>query len=232
VPGFGRNQGISNQIVARLFAEFPEVYQGQFSPRVKHIASGTSLRNFFHSTKPVRNLDDLEGMVIGSTSAIGAEAFQTLGISGTQMVWQDIPTAGERGVIDGVMAAWGGYNIFGLHEIFEYHTDISIGQGLYHWMFNLETWNKFTEEEQAQLELLGPWFVDWWSYGAIVVQELARASITGHESYQLSTEDRATLQDAWAPLADEWVEDMKAKGWPGEEIRARILELMSAYELG
>jgi TRAP-type C4-dicarboxylate transport system substrate-binding protein len=235
LPGFSANQSTSNQVVNRLLVKFPEIKK-QFSPKVKHISTQVHMRTDLHSAKPIRSLADIKGKVIACQDEKTAEALSLLGASATKMQVPDMYTALERGTIAGTIQAWGSVAAHHIYEVAKYHTLIGIGTGTSHWMWYKKTWDKFTPEEQAKLELLAPWLQN-----AMVKSNIdARIAVLdkhilpekGQEMIIWSEEDMARIKESFEPLWEKWAEEMEAKGYPGRKIIKEAIRLLQAYSRG
>jgi TRAP-type C4-dicarboxylate transport system substrate-binding protein len=232
VPGIAARIPASNLALMELFRKYPQ-FEKQFSPKVKYISTCQFLLSDLHTKKPVRRLKDLKGMKIGCQTAQGAQAMKQLGASASTIAWTDMYLQLERGVVDGVVAAWGIVNITRLHEIAKCHTLLRLTPALAHWMFNRNTWNKFTPDEQKKFELLEPWI----NYGtvssvAMTSHNMRSKEITpekGHTTIEFPKEDREQIKKLFRPLWDEWAEKMEKKGYPGKAILNDALRLTATY---
>ena len=200
---------------------------------MKYIGTSQFLLSDLHSKKPIRSLKDLKGLKIGCQTAQSAQAMKLLGASASTMAWPDMYMNIERGVVDGVVAAWGIVKITRLYEVAKYHTLLRLTPGVAHWMFNRRTWNKFTPEEQNKFELLAPWMAYSTHTGAALISQNMRFSdITsekGHSTIELSIEDREQIKKLFKPLWDEWADKMESKGYPGKAILQDTLRLTEMY---
>jgi TRAP-type C4-dicarboxylate transport system substrate-binding protein len=232
VPGIASIIAASNLAFMDLFEKYPQ-FEEQFSPKVKYIATCQFLLSDLHTIKPVRSLEDLKGMKIGCQTPESARAMELLGASASTIPWTDMYVQLERGVVDGVIAAWAIVNITHLHEIAKYHTLLRLSPGIAHWLFNRNTWNKFTPEEQEKFMLLGPWLsnkTDW--SVAVTSHDMRYKEITpenGQTTIELSPSDKAKIKKLFKPLWDEWVERMKSKGYPAEAILQDTLKWTEMY---
>jgi TRAP-type transport system periplasmic protein len=232
LPGIPVTIASSNLAIMDLFNKYPE-FEKQFSPKVKYIATSQFLLSDLHSKKPVRSIKDLRGMKIGCQTPESAKAMELLGASASTVAWTDMYVQMERGVLDGVVAAWAIVNITRLHELAKNHTLLRICPGIAHWMFNRNTWNKFTPEEQRKFELLSPWLSDKTAWSVVSTSHDMRfKEITpekGHTTIELPQEDREQLKKIFQPLWVEWAERMKSKGYPSEAILQDTLRFTEMY---
>ncbi|MGB3222848.1 MAG: TRAP transporter substrate-binding protein DctP [Desulforhopalus sp.] len=232
VPGIASTIAASNLAFNDLFMKYPE-FEKQFSSKVKYLATSQFLLSDLHSIKPVRNLEDLKGLKIGCQTPESARALELLGASASVIAWPDMYVQLERGVVDGVVAAWAIVNITHLHEKAKYHTLLRLSPGIAHWMFNRRTWNKFTPEEQERFELLAASLSNKTAWSVVSTSHDMRfkeiTSEKGHETIELSPTDREHLKELFKPLWDEWTKRMNTKGYPAEAIMQDTIKWTEMY---
>jgi TRAP-type C4-dicarboxylate transport system substrate-binding protein len=232
VPGIASIIAASNLAFIDLFDKYPE-FEKQFSAKVKYIATCQFLLSDLHSIKPIRSLADLKGMKIGCQTPESARAMELLGASASTIAWPDMYIQLERGVVDGVIAAWAIVNITHLHEIAKYHTLLRLSPGIAHWLFSRNTWNKFTPEEQKKFELFGAALTNKTAWSVVSTSHDMRfKEITpekGHTTIELSPKDKEQVKKLFKPLWDEWTARMKSKGYPAEAILQDTLKWTEMY---
>lgn len=234
LPGlFTDNEPTSNVVLNLLYDKYPCFYE-QFSPKVKSLATCVCLRAQLHSTTPIRTLDDFKGKVIGCQNEVVANALAKLGASTSVTPSTEWYTSGERGVIDGVVCAWGGFDAYTLHEVYKYHTIVNLSPYTAQYMMNRDTWNELTQDEQAKIELLRPWFCQVMVRGTVesLIKGLKNDVLPpdkGHEIIQLPEEEMNLMLEKFRPMWDEWAEDMEGKGWPGKAILEDAQEYLKWY---
>jgi len=232
LPGIAPKISAANLALFDLFQKYPQ-FEQQFNPKVKYIATCQFLLSDLHTTKPVRRLEDLKGMKIGCQTAESARALEKLGASVSTIPWTDMYMQLERGVVDGVVAAWAIVNITKLHEIAKYHTSLRITPALAHWMFNRATWDKFTPEEQEKFELLSVWVTNATHRGVATTSQMMRfREITpekGHVTIEFPPEDWVEIKKLYRPFWDEWALKMERLGHPGKAILEDALNLNEMY---
>ncbi len=232
LPGLFPNMATSNVVMNELYRKYP-AFEEQFSPKVKLITPIVMLRGDIHSRVPIRTLDDLKGKVIGAYGKRNSEAMAQLGASVTTMATSEMYTPLEKGVVDGVVVPWGVVASFKLYEVAKYHTLIGINPGVHYWLFNRDTWDKFTPEEQQALEELGIWI----QYGTNVsavesTMGVLGSQITpekGQELIYLSAEEVDKMRELFSPIWNKWAEDMEAKGYPAKDIIKDAERLTTGY---
>jgi TRAP-type C4-dicarboxylate transport system substrate-binding protein len=233
LPGlFEGNMATSNLVLNMLYEKYP-AFKNEISPKVKHLASTVMLRADIHSRIPIRTLADLRGKVFGCQDEVTAKALSKFGASTSVIPIAEMYTSGERGVVQGVVVAWGAYTAWRLNEVYKYHTRISMSPGVSHWMINKKFWNRLTQEEQKKIELLAPCFQRATIQGAGMVAGIGRLKLSskekGHVFFELSGKDWGQLRKTLRPMWAEWAEKMEAKGIPGNEILKEALRLLNIY---
>jgi TRAP-type C4-dicarboxylate transport system substrate-binding protein len=103
-------------------------------------------------------------------------------------------------------------------------------------MWSKKTWDKFTPEEQAKLELIGPMFQNYITMGNIAMSKGPRdknvTTAKGHENIIWPDKDMKKMKELFRPLWDEWAKNMDKKGYPGTKILKEAESLMNAYTNG
>ncbi|MBB3063833.1 MULTISPECIES: TRAP transporter substrate-binding protein DctP [Limibacillus] len=112
---------------------------------------------FLHSHKPVRTLEDYQGMKV-RTSGAWAEIAANMGASTVIMPGSEVFSALERKVVDGI--EWGGPGIntsAGFHKVAKYIVTPGVHQpsGAHECMFNKDAWAKLSEHDQNMIEVAG-----------------------------------------------------------------------------
>jgi TRAP-type C4-dicarboxylate transport system substrate-binding protein len=184
-----------------------------------------------HSRTPIRSLAELKGKIIGATSQPAVDALNSLGASGTLMTSApDIYLAMQRGVIDGMFAAWAWVENVKLLEVAPYHLMLQICPGSVSYVMRNETFNKFTPVEQFMLKQYKYEGIYRNDKGAITGSAMTmRAQIPASNFFQLSAADREEMKKLFQPSWDKWVKDMGALGYPANDILKDTLSLVNGY---
>ena len=81
----------------------------------------------FHMAKPMKTLENLNGLKIGIGSRTGSDMIARLGGAPISMITSDYYTGVQRGMIDGVNTQWTAMQPFKLYEVTFYHVEASLG---------------------------------------------------------------------------------------------------------
>jgi TRAP-type C4-dicarboxylate transport system substrate-binding protein len=233
LPGFIPNQAVANLVMMDLWEKFPE-FEKQYEG-VKVLWASCNMPADLHTTKPVKQLDDIKGMVIGCQNAASANALKMLGASASVVSIGEMYTSVQRGVIDGVVVAWGSMLAWKLHEVLKHHTNLHVAPVTSSYIMNQNTWSKISETDRKVIDLLS------WQLGpnltarsnanqrAMMLRDYATPD-KGHHIYYLSTEDEAKARVKYKPIWDKWVNDVNAKGYDGRKILDEGIWLVEKYK--
>jgi len=182
--------------------------------------------------KPVRNLDDLQGMRIRATG-LSAKSLEVLGAIPEAMSQGESTEALMKGVVDGNLSPL--ETLLGFKQA-EYVDYLTLTPFIYNTLFfcvmNLEKWNSLPAEVQQAFDQTNEKWAEkagqiWDSH----MQEGFDYGVkeNGMEVIELSADETAKWKALLAPLHDKYLEDMKAKGLPGKEVLDWVLEAGEKY---
>ena len=121
----------SNPMAATRIAQ--ELANKYFVPEFKK--QGVSWGNYVAfqpsdvlSKKPIRKIEDLQGMKIGA-QGFSPEVAKALGVALVNLPYPELYTALQQGIIDAVFWVDAGFVPFKLHEVAKYHTSLSLNGG-------------------------------------------------------------------------------------------------------
>ena len=228
LPGLMNVWAVNNVVMRDIFDMYP-CFNEQYSDKVVNIWTCVHMMSNLHTVEPVRNLEELQGKIIASTNEDGARALSALGASTTVMVGSDAYLAAQRGVIDGIFAAWGWVEVLHLHEVTPYHNLLRICPGSTSNLMNRKTWDKFTPSEQMMLKEYRYRGMINFNQGAIYSSMAVRSTIPEEYFIEWSKEDLDKMRALFKPAWDEWVNEVEVLGYPGRDILNDILRLLEGY---
>lgn len=107
------------------------------------------VRSFYTTGKPIRTLEDFEGMRIRvQESQIMEDMVNTLGAHAVQVPYGDVYSYLERGLVDGAENNWPSYETMEHYEVAEYFTEDEHTRVPELQLISEHTWNQLTEEDQ------------------------------------------------------------------------------------
>lgn len=220
----------------QLAQEVPELAAEYENRNIKLLYGLGFSENNIWSNKPIRTIEDLQGMRIRSVMSI-ADALNILGAVPVSMGFGDAVAGLQRSLVDGLSSApFLTTMSFGVHEFAPFVSDGG-GMGVYAVSstgINLDTWNELTEDQKAIVTEVASEVPDY--YASILnemvdeaVDKLHEAGVT--EVIVMSDEESARLRDAVVePLWSNWLNAAKAAGYDGQAVLDRYRELVAENE--
>lgn len=230
LPGLMPNMAVANAVLEELYKKYPE-FSNQHGGNVVNSFNVVQGFGQLHTRKPVRTLADLKGMVIGAHDEKAADMFSQAG-AGTTISPSGSETylALQRGVLDGVFAAWGAVNVHKYYEVTEYHTLVGLAPITSSWSFNRDAWEKFTQQEQ---ELLKEYrFAARARVMQVIIEstrKLTMEEIPKENVFVLSKADMDEMKKLFKPMWEKWVEDMEELGYPARDMLDDALRYADYY---
>ncbi len=174
----------------------------------------------FHTKKPVRTLEDLKGMRI-RTTGLGAKIVAALGATPVAMPMGDTYDALSKGVVDGSTAPIASLEGFKWGEVVKYTTENfgTANTTIFFVVVNKKTWSSLTPDNQKIIEQVNEEWIDRigkvWDKYDLSGRDFALK--LGNKIIPLSKEEDERWVKQLKGTFDDYVNDMKAKGLPGEE---------------
>ncbi len=157
--------------------------------------------------KPVRKLEDLEGMKIRVTSKQDVPFMEALGASAVAQPVTVINQNLANGVIDGIAIDSSGIGAFKLHEPGNYVTTWMPGSGsAFVLLMNNDVYNGLSDQEKAWIdEASGEWLSlsGGEGYTRATKRGIKIATEAGLEMIELSDEEKARFQERIAPVLED-----------------------------
>ena len=195
----------------------------------------------FHAAAPghihtagreVRTLEDLQALKIRAPSRISAEMLETLGAVPIGMPVPRVYEALSRGVVEGALIPWTIMRPFRLHEVTQYHTEVSFSCALFLMTMNKARYDGLPGEIRAIIDettgialarRLGRLWQDDEQPGRAIALE------RGHSIIPLPEAERERWRTVLQPVTDGWVEQVSAMGHDGEAMLADARRLVAEY---
>lgn len=175
----------------------------------------------FHMAKPMKTLENLNGLKIGIGSRTGSDMIARLGGAPQAMITSDYYTAVQRGMVDGVNTQWTAMQPFKLYEVTFYHVEAALGGTTGMVFMNKQKYNalptaarKVLDDNsgEAQSRLYGAFWDDVNREGRDMVKALGAK----HEFVSLPPAIEARWREKVLPVIEDW-----AKASPdGERVLA------------
>ncbi|GAK57324.1 bacterial extracellular solute-binding protein, family 7 [Candidatus Vecturithrix granuli] len=221
------NARIGSLVLLDLYRKYrPEEFK-----QVKVLAMFASAPSNIMTRKPVRTLEDMQGMNIRASGG-AAELLKAWGANLVGMPMSDTPEALQKGVIQGLFSSLEVMKDFKFAEICSFATITDKVIYPFAVVMNLDSWNALPPDVQKVMDELIEEQSEWTgAYMDNHVQEAIEWSKQTHqvEFIELSKEEKARWDGRLAPLIDEWIKDVEQKGFPAQAIVNDIQALIQKY---
>jgi TRAP-type C4-dicarboxylate transport system substrate-binding protein len=199
-------------------------YYKKFHPRefadIKVLYLHAHGPGILHSKKPVAKLEDLKGLRIRSTG-LSAKVVSALGGVPVAMPMGETYDALRRGMVEGSMAPMESLQGWKWGEVVKFTTE-SYGSAYSTAFFvgmNKDKWNALSGDLQKIIEKVNQ---EWIQKTGILWDEIDEAGRAftlkrGNRILPLTEKENDRWKKAAAPILDQYVKNMAAKGLPGEE---------------
>lgn len=181
--------------------------------------------------KPVKTLEDMKGLKLRATGNSGL-LVQALGAAPVPMSMSDSYQAIQKGVVKGGMYPVETNKGWKMAEVVDYMTEtFPVGYTTtFFVVMNKDRWNALSDKARAVItELNGQWSVlhgKAWDESDTVGREYFKSK--GGEIIPLSAEEGERWKAAAAPMLEEYVKDVDARGLPGRAVLDYTVQALEA----
>jgi TRAP-type C4-dicarboxylate transport system substrate-binding protein len=222
----------SGRVLWELFNKYPEM-QAEFSgTKVLHIGT-LYFTGFGTAKKPVRTLEDCEGVKFITVSEVAGYRGELLGWVPTDLPPQDVFSALQTGVIDGVGGHLMSLRDWGWGEPISYVTMIRncASAPVFATVMNIDKWNSLPADVQKIMEDMIPELLD--NFDEVEIKTFRELyanptpELEGIEYIYLSPEEMARWVEADEPRIEWYIGMLEDQGLPGRQFVEEFLELDS-----
>jgi TRAP-type C4-dicarboxylate transport system substrate-binding protein len=225
----------SNPMAATRIAQ--ELANKYFVPEFKK--QGVSWGNYVAfqpsdvlSKKPIRKIEDLQGMKIGA-QGFSPEVAKALGVALVNLPYPELYTALQQGIIDAVFWVDAGFVPFKLHEVAKYHTSLSLNGGGAWTCYNTEAVAKLPPDiNQIFTRGLEPFAMQ--SVKVSGVEFAAKAldayKAANVEMIKLTPAELKRFKDKLQPVVDAWADELEKDKLPARALLRDIQTLSAKYQ--
>ena len=186
------------------------------------------LNNLHMAAKPVRNLEDLKGKIIGfGGGKTPPLVLKALGAAPESIHSPDVYTSLEKKVIDGMFFPLDTLRGYKLAEVVKYTTRLDFGSASNFTAMRLAAWNSLSPADQKIIMDLIPWALQ--EQGKTYRNDSELAIETGKkagvEFIELSPAERQRWVDLLKPVDKQWMTEMDGMGLPATKMYNDILQI-------
>lgn len=169
LPFLLNNLDAHRDAVPKLKPLYGEILEEQFNQKLLCLHNYTGMALI--STKPVKTMDDWNGLLVQAISPVIAAIIESLGGAPvTGVPYTESYSLMEKGTVDAVITAPAAMRIFALPDVGKYMTSAYMVPAVHGFSINLDSWDKLPgkiqdileEEAQKQSDVIDEWLVGEW----------------------------------------------------------------------
>jgi len=207
-------------------------YKPKSFSKVKVLTMYTSGPSNIMSKVPVRSLADLKGLDLRASGG-AAKVLKAWGANQIGMPMSATPEALQKGVVKGLFSSLEVMKDFKFAEICKYVTMTDKVIYPFSVVMNMDKWNSLPKDVQKVMDDMAREHSEWTGnyMDTHIVEAMEWSTKTqGVEVINLSKADKAKWDKLLDPIATEWIEATKKKGYPAQEIIDDINSFMKKNE--
>jgi TRAP-type transport system periplasmic protein len=234
LPFICAERGLVN---AQAAQELADTYLKDEVKDVKLLSYWAHDGGHIHSTKPVKNLEDLKGLKLRNPTRLAGEALKALGAVSVGMPVPQVPESLAQKVIDGAVIPWEVVPAVKVQELTKFHTEIKGSPALYAASFFLAMNKAKYDGLPAELKAIidkhsGMAFAAiagaMWDAEAVRIRDMVQKR--GNEITVLADDEKKRWIKATEPVYPAWIEQVKAKGLDGAKLIEVARALVAKYD--
>jgi TRAP-type transport system periplasmic protein len=180
--------------------------------KVKPIAFGDFANLTYHTSAPVKTLDDLKGMKISVQGRIEGQTLEALGGTPITLPINEVYEALKRGTVVGAAIGWPADVDFKLTEVTKHHLRESLGGASAVMIMNNNTYAKLAGKAKQVIDAnIGTGYTNWFNK---VIDDTEHRNIDKVQNemkdqtvIRLSDQQRAQWKARIQPVIDNWVKN-------------------------
>ena len=204
LPGMCPNAIVGSLVAEDLIEKFAGV-RAEYPKGAVHSFAWASAAYQLHTIKPVKSLADLKGLKLIAWDATTLEYVKALGANAIRLSSADSYLALSKGMADGVLCPLAPLRSYKITESTKHHLMLNLGINTFVMMANEDLWNSMPDEMRNWLK--GEFGMKMALAAGKSLEDGAKADTKwmkdqGHQFYELSDEDRATMLKSMEKFAD------------------------------
>lgn len=222
----------SSEVASQVLWDLYQEYQPEEFAQVKVLTMFTSAPSNIMSKKPVRSLEDLQGMELRA-SGTASTMLSRLGATPVSMPMPETPEALQKGVVQGLLSSLEVLMDFNFAAYCPYATLTELQVYPFAVVMNKQKWAALPQDVQQVMLDLGREQAVW--TGRYMDGHVQKALQYSRDKYQLqvfelSPEEMQLIQDKSGPVIQGWKKMAQEKGLPADQILEYIKQLQAKYE--
>lgn len=177
--------------------------------KVKPVAFYEFPNDNLHTRKPIKRMEDLDGLKIGTQGVVNSRLMEALGGTPITVTTTENYTALERDLIQGVEMGFAGFTSFKLQEVTNYHLLVALGAPPGFTFVNKQAYERLPEKAKAAIDKYsGESFSARMGralYHTAEMQFKTVKGLPGHTIYKLDPKELARWKEKARPIEDAWL---------------------------
>jgi TRAP-type C4-dicarboxylate transport system substrate-binding protein len=224
--------GLPNATVASLTLwDLYEKYNPEAFSKVKVLTMFTTAPSNIMSKIPIRNLNDLKGVPIRASGG-AAQILKAWGANRVGMPMPETPEALQKGVVKGLFSSLEVMKDFKFAELCKFVTMTETPVYPFSVVMNMESWKKLPKDVQKVFDDLrveqSRWTGEYMDNHVIESMDWSK-KVQGVEVIHLSQGEKAKWDNLLEPITAKWIQDMKGKGIPSNQVVEDIKKLAKKH---
>jgi TRAP-type C4-dicarboxylate transport system substrate-binding protein len=219
LPFMAPNGEVASRAAWALYQKYPEI-QAQ-TKKAKMLTIWTTEPYFFLTTKKqIKTLEDFKGLKIRMTGGPPTEMMKLLGGIPTLISMNDVYTALQKGVLDGMAGPAEAISGFRFYEVAKYYTYVPTVATWFMHLMNWDTWNSFPPDVQKAIgSVSGERQAVRYGGGVFDRARDEMKGVIAKAGYEMieytppKQEIDRWIKVAGKPVWDQWAAKMEAKGY-------------------
>jgi TRAP-type C4-dicarboxylate transport system substrate-binding protein len=227
IPFLLNNLDAHRYAVPKLMPLYAGILENQFNQKLLCLHNYTGMALI--GTKPVKTMDDWDGLLTQAISPVIASTIDALGGAPvTGVMYTESYSMLEKGTVEAVITAPAAMRVFALTDVADYMTAVYLTPAVHGFSINLNVWNKLPkdiqdtllEKAQKHSDIIDEWLVDEW------VKDHEAIAAAGVEIYYLPQAE----VDKWKAACQSVIDDLLVQyGDFGAQIMAIADEANAKY---
>jgi len=183
----------------------------------------------FHSaTKPIRTVEDLEGMKMRAPSAYMSKALKLLGANPVGMPISKLTMSLEKKVVDGMLTPFSAIIDFRLWDLIKYIAEVDMYLSPMVVLMNKQKWDSLPDAAKKVLDEAAG--MQWGLHAAQVYDDHDQNTVkqnkeTGKiEIYKVPPAEKKKFMAAVKGMEADWIAEVSQKGIPAKELLDAVYE--------
>lgn len=235
VPGIFRRSGAfempfifdSPEHVTKVMYDLYDDYFAEDYKDFKVLWFFSSPLSQVHTVKrPIRVLNDFDGISIRAGGATETKAFRLLGANTVGMDIKEMSISLQKGLVDGVITPYAALKSHKIFDTVKHITEVNFSGTLMVILMNKKKWNRLPDSAKKVLDQAAGMQMGlvasraFWNED-IENKDFARKS--GIQMHSLTQNEMKQIRDKMGGIYSDWVQKATKRGMPGQEILNALL---------